>query len=121
MATTSLIHKITESAHVDDEVGSIRDLLVDKLVAITPYERKPVTIWEVAAKLGYGDTKQALAILDGLTAEGTLIRFRAGFNNYYASPKVALIGKEPSLRAIMSDSLKGLFLSCQYKVTRHLK
>ncbi len=59
--------------------------------------------------------------MDGLATEGILARFRAGFNNYYAPTEVALTGEEPALRAIISDSLKSLFLSCRYKVIGKLK
>ncbi|MFB0559445.1 MAG: hypothetical protein ACETVS_02805 [Dehalococcoidales bacterium] len=111
MAATSLIHKITTGVPVNDEVGSIQNLLVDEQVKIIVDEGKPVTVRGVAAKLGDSRTERASVILDGLTAEGALVRFRAGFSNYYASPKVALTEKGPNLKAIVSDSLKSLFLS----------
>lgn len=118
MATTSPIPEAATSALANDKAGSSRDLLVDKLVTIILYERKPVTVWEVAAKLGEGYAEQASVILDGLTAEGVLARFRAGLNNYYAPPKVALTRQEPALGTVISDSLKSLFLSRQYKSMR---
>lgn len=121
MTTTSPVPKITTSAHVNDELGSFHDLSVDKLATIILYQGKPVTAWEVVAKLGNGYAGQASAILDRLTAEGILARFRAGFNNYYASPRVAFTEKGPNLRAIVSDSLKSLLLNCRYKVARYLK
>ena len=121
MATTSPIHKTTESAHVDDEVRTIRGLLVDELATIILHEGTPVTVWEVAAELGDGYTEQASAILDGLTTKVILARFRVGCNNYYAPPTLALTEKGPTLKAIISNSLKGLFLSCRYKLARHLK
>lgn len=94
---------------------------VDARVRALLKEEKPVTAWEVAAKLGAGYIKQVSAVLDRLTTEGSLARFRAGFNNYYALPRVALTGKEPTLITIISDSLKGLFLGCRYEVMRKLK
>ncbi len=121
MATTSRIQKITTSADVNGEVGSFRNLSLGELVTIILYEGKPLTVWEVAAKLGDGYDEQASTILDALTARGTLARFRAGFSYYYALPRVALTGQEPTLRAIMSDSLNSLFLTCQYKVMKKLK
>ena len=121
MVTTSLVPKITTNAQVNDEVGSFRHLLVDKLVTIILSEGKSVTVWGVATRLGDCCAEQVLAILDELTAEGTLARFRAGFSNYYASPRVALTEKGPALRTVISDSLKSLFLSCRYKVIGKLK
>jgi len=46
-----------------------------------------------------------------------LVKFRAGLNDYYATPGVALTEQEPALRAVMSDSLKSLLLIWRYKVT----
>ena len=121
MAITSLVLRITTSAQVNNGVGSFRHLLVDKLVTVILYEGNPVTVWGVATRLGDCYAEQVLAILDELTAEGTLARFRAGFSNYYASPRVALTEKGPTLRTIISDSLKSLFLSCRYKLISKLK
>lgn len=121
MATNSLVHKITANAHVDDKVGSIWDLLVNEQVKIIIYEGKPVTACEVAAKLGERYTEQASAILDELTTERSLAKFRAGFNDYYASPKVALTEKEPNLKTVISDSLKSLLLTLRYKSMRKPK
>ncbi len=121
MVTTSLVPKITTSAEVNDEVGSFRHLLVDKLVTIILYEGKPVTIWGVVTRLGDCYAEQVLAILDELTAEETLAKFKVGFINYYASPRAALIEKGPALRTIISDSLKSLFSSYRYKVIGKLE
>jgi len=118
MATTSPIPEAATSALANDKAGSSRDPLADKLVTIILYKRKPVTVWEVTAKLGDGYAEQASVILDGLTAEGVLARFRADLNNYYAPPKVALTRQEPTLGTVISDSLKSLFLSRQYKSMR---
>lgn len=121
MATTSLIPRITTNAQVNNEVRSIRDLSVEQLATTILYEGKPVSVWQVTAKLENGCTEQASAILDKLTAKGTLARFRAGFSNYYASPRVALTEKGPALGTVISDSLKSLFLGCQCKVMGKLK
>ena len=121
MTTTGLIPRITASACLNDEVGRLPNPLVDELVTIILGQREPVTVWEVATKLGDGYAGQASAILNGLTANGLLARFKSGFNNYYASPKVALTSQKPTLRTIISDSFKRLFLSCRYKVMQKLR
>lgn len=121
MVITRLLSKITKSAHLDGEVEAIGVPSVNKQVKSLLDEGKPVTVWELATKLGNGNAEQASAILDGLTAEGVLARFRAGFNNYYALPEVALTGDGPTLRTVISGSVKNLFLDTRYKVATHLK
>ena len=121
MATASLVPKASTSVYVNDEVAGLRRLLVDNLMPIIIYDGKPVTFWEIVTKLEEGYIEQASAIFDELTAEGTLARFRAGFINYYASPRVVLTQKGPALRTIILDSLKSLFLSCRYKVMGKIK
>ena len=98
-----------------------RQFSVDELVILGLCERKPVTVWEVAAKLGNNCVGQASAVLDGLAVDGTLARFGVGFRDYYAPPKVALTGRGPSLGTVVSDSLKNLLLGFLGKVSRHLK
>jgi len=120
MPTTSLIDKIGKRAHFKDEAGGISNPLANELVKTILSQGKPVTAWEVAARLGENCDEQVLTILDELTAVGILVRFRAGLNHYYASPKVALTEEEPLLRNIMSDSLKSLLLLWRYKVTGKL-
>ena len=90
--------KLSQIHLADDQVKSVLD------------SGRPVTVWEVAVKFGKDYVKQVSAILDELTARGILARFRAGFINYYASPNAALTGNEPTLRTIISDSVKNLFL-----------
>lgn len=121
MVMTRLLPKITKSAHLDTSSCIIQKLSVDEQVKTLLDGGKPVTVWEVVAKSGNGYAEQVSAILEGLTDKGTLARFRLGFNNYYASPKVALTGEEPTPIATMTDSLKNLLLSCRYKASRHLK
>jgi len=121
MVTTSVGPKITTNAHENNKTRTFHDLLADQLMTMILHDGKPVTAWEVAPKLGDGYAEQASAILDGLTAEGILARFRAGFNDYYASPTVALTMKEPTPVTVILDSLKSLFLSHRYKVLRRLK
>ncbi len=114
--TMNGICKHTTGASVNDEVECFQPLLVDETATIVLSEGRPVTVWKVAAKLGDGYVKQVLAILDRLTASGTLAKFRAGFNNYYASPKAALTEEVPTLRTVILDSLLSLILTCGYKV-----
>jgi hypothetical protein len=118
MATIRATHTTPKMAHAGDEAGNIRDLLADEQVKTVLYEGKPVTVWEVATRLGNIYIEQVSAILDGLTSEGILSRFRAGFNNYYAPPKVALTGEEPTFKTVISDSVKDLFLNLRYKAAR---
>lgn len=120
MPITSLIDKIGKRAHFKDEAGGISSPLANELVKTILSQGKPVTAWEVAARLGEDCDEQVLTTLDELTAVGILVRFRAGLNHYYASPKVALTEEEPLLRNIMSDSLKSLLLLWRYKVTGKL-
>lgn len=80
-------------------------------------EGKPLTVWKVTAKSGGSYTERIAVVLDRLTTEGILAKFRAGFNNYYALPKVALTGEEPALRTLISDSMKNWFPSLRHKAT----
>ncbi len=118
MVATRLLPEVTKNAHFGGEVEVTRIPSVDDQVKSLFYGEKPLTAWEVATKLRNGHTKQVSAILDGLTAEGILARFGAGFNKYYASPKVALTVEEPTLKTIISDSVKNLFLAPRCKVAR---
>ena len=120
MPTTSLIDKTGKRAHFKHEAGGIPSPLANELVKTILSQGKPVTAWEVAARLGEDCDEQVLTTLDELTAVGILVRFRAGLNHYYASPKVALTEEEPLLRNIMSDSLKSLLLLWRYRVTGKL-
>ena len=110
MATTMLIPKVVTNLQVNDGFEKFRHFSVDELVTSRPCERKPVTVWEVAAKMENNDVEQASALLEELAADGTLARFKVGFSHYYASPKVALTGRGPTLPTVVSDSLKNLLL-----------
>lgn len=116
MAKTSLTEKTGRRARLKGEAGGVSSPLVNELVNTILSAGKPVTAWEVADRLGDDRAEQVVGILNELTAEGFFIRFRAGLNNYYATPKVALTEEEPQLRNIMSDSLKSLLLLWRYKV-----
>ena len=121
MVVTRLFPKVTKGTDLDSEIGVVCMDSVDKRVISLLEKGKPITAWEVIANLGGSHVERISAILDGLTAEGVLARFRAGLNNYYALPRVALTGEEHTPKAAISDSLKSLFLSCQDKMLRHLK
>jgi len=121
MTTTSLVSEVAASARANNESGSLRDFLTEEVVTTILCEGKPVTVWEVAARLGDDYTGQAAAILDKLAADGVLSRFRFGFNEYYAPPEVALTREELiTARTLISNSLKGLLLSCRYKLKMKL-
>ncbi len=121
MAITNPVPGVTTTAQVNGEVSGARRLSLDELVATIIYEGKPVTVWQAAMRLGEGFAEQVSATFDERTAEGTLAKFRVGFINYYAPPRVALTEKDPALRTIILDSLKSPFLSCRYKVMGKLK
>ena len=119
-ATTGILPETTP-VYADEEVAHVQLPSVAMRVRALLMEQGPVTVWEVADKLETSYVNQISAVLDKLNTEGNLARFRAGFNDYYALPRVALIGKEPTLRTIISDSLKGLFIGCRYEVMRKFK
>ena len=121
MPTTPLIPKVVTNLQRNDGFEKVRHFSADELVKLVLCEGKAVTVWEVAAKPGKNCFGQASAVLDGLVADGTLARFKVGFTDYYAPPKVALTGREPSLGAVVSDSLKNLILGFRHKVARHLE
>lgn len=100
---------------------SLREVSAEQLTAVTLSERKPVTLWEVASKPGDGRAERASAILDRLTTNGTLARFRADLGDCYAAPKEALIGRGPGMGTVTQDSLKSLMLGCRFGVTRYLR
>ena len=83
-------------------------------------ERKPVTLWQVAAELGEDRAERASVILEGLMANGALARYRAGLSDYYAAPREALTGHGPSPAAVLVDSLRSLVLGRRSQVTKHL-
>ena len=116
MTVTRLLSRHTKSTNAFDEDRGT----VDGQVASILLGAKPVTVWDIVARLGNDYTEQVLDILNRSAAEGILCRFRVGFNNYYASPKVALTMRKPSLRNVISHSMKDLFLSLQHKVSRKL-
>jgi len=51
-----------------------------------------------------------MAVLEEMTASGRLARFRAGLNQYYAQPRVALTEDKPLAGTVLVDSMKGLFM-----------
>jgi hypothetical protein len=122
VTTTNLLHEITTSTYMNDKVRSVHNLLVEQLVTMMLHDGKPVTAWDVSRKFGDDYAKQAPAILDRLTNEGALIRFKVGFINYYAPPTAAfardLVSEGPTLGTIVLDSLKSL-LPCLGTLIRH--
>ena len=117
MTRTEPTNKMGKSNSIKDKATGKPGFPVDELVTIIVTQGKPVTAQEVTAKLGDASIEQVSAILDELADKGTLVKFRAGLNDYYATPGVALTEQEPALRAVMSDSLKSLLLIWRYKVT----
>ena len=120
MATTNVTSRIVAVFDVADGPRSDRDFSVNELMTLTLCERKPATVWEVALLLGDSHAERALTVLSRLTAKGVLARFRIGLGHYYASPKVALTAKGPSLRAVVSDLLKNVFFGCRNRVARSM-
>ena len=116
MARTEPTNKMAKSNGINDKVTGKPGSPVDELVTIILSQGKPVTAQEVTANLGEASIEQVSATLDELVNKGTLVKFRAGLNDYYATPKVALTEQEPALRAVMSDSLKSLLLIWRYRV-----
>lgn len=97
---------------------TLREVSAEQWIAETLRSRRPVTRWEVASELGDSRAERASVILDRLTANGTLARFRAGLSDYYAAPGAALIGQGPGMGTVLQDSLKSLMLGCRFGVTR---
>jgi hypothetical protein len=115
MAITTFGKDSPKSARLKNSVSLTSGPLANKLMQMFRSVGKPVTIWETAARLGI-DPAYPARVLDELTAQGILVKFRAGLNNYYAVPSVALTEQEPLLRDIMSDSIKSLRLLWRYRV-----
>lgn len=121
MTTSCSTPRTFVSARTNNEIGDLSGLLADELVATKRCAEKPTTAWEFAVSLGDRSPERASAILSRLNVEGTLARFKAGFNHYYGSPKMVLTTAPLALDKIISDSLKGLFLNCRYKAMEKLK
>ena len=117
MARTDPNDRVAKSNSINNEVTGKPGFPVDELLTTILSQGKPVTAQEVTAKLGDASIEQVSATLDELADKGTLVKFRAGLSDYYATPKVALTEQEPALRAVMSDSLKSLLLIWRYRVT----
>ena len=94
------------------------DVSADHTAAVMLCEQKPMTIRGFAARLGDRRTERASAILERLTANGTLARFRAGLSEYYAVPKEALTGDGPGKGTIIADSVRNILLECRYLLAR---
>ena len=107
------------SVRAEDGIECLRENPADQMTAVMLCERKPVTIREVAARLGDNRAERTLAVLERLTANGTLVRFRVGLSDYYATPKEALTGHGPGSGTVITDSLKNLLPGCRYRRVRH--
>ncbi|MBL7165074.1 MAG: hypothetical protein ISS55_01155 [Dehalococcoidales bacterium] len=105
--------------HAEDGIECLRENPADRTTTVMLCERKPVTIWEIAARLGDNRTERTSAVLERLTADGTLVRFRVGLSDYYATPKEALTGDGPGSGTVITDSLKNLLLGYRYRRVRH--
>ncbi len=109
----------TASVCGNDGIGALREVSADQLVTVRLCERKPVTLWQVAAELGEDRAKRASVIVEGLMANGALARYRAGLSDYYAAPREALTGHGPSPTAVLVDSMRSLVLGCRSRVVKH--
>ncbi len=119
MAASGLSSGILVSAHVDDQSGDTEPLAVYEMMTVMLCQRRPATTWEVVAQLGDSGVARVSAVLKGLTGTGTLVKFRVGLTQYYASPAVALTGHAPPPRTVLSDLFKNLFISWRSRVTKH--
>jgi len=88
-------------------VGTISER-VDELVR---RERKPLTSWEIAMRLGEKPYQHIGVLLDRLTEEGKLAKFRIGTNRYYAIPSMALTDPAPTTGTVVADSFRGAFIT----------
>ena len=100
------------------QIDNTPEVNVDHTVTVMLCEQRPVTIRDVAARLGDRRTERASAILERLTANGTLARFKAGLSEYFAVPKEALIGDGPSKGTIIADSVRNVLLECRYRLAK---
>jgi len=103
----------------EEGIECLRESPADQMTTVMLCGRKPMTVWEIAARLGDNRAERTSSILERLTAEGTLVRFRVGLSDYYATPKEALTGHGPGSGTIVTDSLKNLLLGRRYRVARH--
>ena len=120
MDKNRLLRRIAKGVRLDSAVGVHQVISVDDRVKSLISVGKPVTAWEVVAQTGYDHAERVSSVLDELTDRGVLVRFRAGFIDYYALPKIALTGAEPTAGTVIADSLKSLFLNLRCKVISKL-
>jgi hypothetical protein len=103
----------------DSGIGCLRKSRTNQTITWIPCWRKPMTIREVAARLGDVHAEQISTILEGLTANGALAGFRLCLSNYYATSMEALAGRGSSSGTIITNSLKNMLLGCRYRMARH--
>lgn len=106
------------SVRAEDGIEGLRENPADRTTTVMLCERNPVTIREIAARLGDNRAERTSAILERLIANGTLVRFRVGLSDYYTTPKEALTGHGPGSGTVITDSLKNLLPGCRYRRVR---
>ena len=116
MAGTKVYCSTTGAVRLDGAVEAHQEISVDEQIKSLVDVGKPVTAWEVASQIESGHTERVLRVLNGMSARGLLARFRAGFIDYYALPRVALTGAGPAPGTVIADSLKSLLEKLRYKV-----
>jgi DNA-binding transcriptional ArsR family regulator len=89
--------------------------LVQQVDELVRREQKPLTSWDVATRIG--EPYQHISVLlDKLTEEGKLAKFRIGTNRYYAVPKVALTETLPKTGTVLADSFRGAFVTACLRI-----
>jgi len=101
--------KVADTDYIRQNESSLK-VLTEHTAALMLCERKPMTIRDVAGRLGDRRTERVSAILERLTENGTLARFRAGLSEYYAVPEEALTGDGPGAGTIIADSVRNVLL-----------
>jgi hypothetical protein len=91
---------------------------MERISELVKNERKPLTSWEVAIRIGQQPSQHIGVLLDKLAEDGKLAKFRAGTNRYYAVPDVALTERSPSTPTAIADSFRGAFITACMKVAR---
>jgi len=91
--------------------------ITERVDELLKRERRPLTSWEIAMRLGEQPYRRIGVLLDKLTEEGKLAKFRVGTNCYYAVPSVAFTYQTPAAGTVFADSVKGIFITACLKVT----
>lgn len=83
------------------------DILAEQVARLMDGQSRPLTAWEISRGVGGRRRREVVTILEEMTADGRLARFRAGLNHYYAPPRAALTEEKPLAGTVLIDSLKG--------------